>query len=53
MKLEKIFRSMRSLKSADGNAGGCNTATREALFNGGEELALIESYSDTCMIKIN
>lgn len=51
MKLEKIFRSMRSLKSANGNAKLClacgKTATREALFNVGEELALIESYCDT------
>jgi hypothetical protein len=29
------------------------TATREALFSVGEELALIERYCDTCMIKIN
>ena len=30
-----------------------NIATREALFNVGEELAPIERYCDTCMIKIN
>jgi hypothetical protein len=57
MKLEKIFRSIRSLKSANGKARLClacgNTATREALFNVGEELAPIERYCDTCMIKIN
>ncbi len=44
-KLEKIFRWIRSLKSANGKARLClacgKTATREALISVGEELALI------------
>ncbi|MFY9869520.1 MAG: hypothetical protein WAK17_07365 [Candidatus Nitrosopolaris sp.] len=57
MKIEKIFRSIRSLEGAKGNAKRClscgNVATREALFDLDGELTLIQRYCDICMIKLN
>ena len=55
--MEKIFRSIRSLEGAKGNAKRClscgNVATREALFDLDGELTLIQRYCDICMKMLN
>ncbi|MGC1931240.1 MAG: hypothetical protein WA667_19900 [Candidatus Nitrosopolaris sp.] len=54
-KMMRIFLSIRSLPDTMGK--GCvscgKIATREALFDVGAELILIERYCDICMIKFN
>ena len=57
-KMERIFHSIRALPDTMGKGRrfclGCGKiATREALFDVGGKLILIERYCSTCTVKID
>jgi hypothetical protein len=53
--MEKIFSNLRSIVDNTGKTKFCITcgqiATREALFNVGDGVTLIEKYCETCSKK--